>query len=220
MHHFKSWESNECTITTTLHLFNSLFSGTIWVGWYQKGKTSLDLSEARDDGGWGCGGISWTICKQSAPRCRQITTPAPHHSIFTGQMLFLSTVSKHWSNEYLHITLWHCCVLQSEATVCVGTCVLTTTALIPLCWIMSACQPPYWACQVTVVVFCYNIFCLMTSCEPLRWLVETLSRDFYHYWMLMIDHAILQYRMVTWPCITASYPYWSALTCGVLQQYL
>jgi len=92
-------------------------------------------------------------------------------------MLFLPTVSKHWSNEYLHITLWHWCVLQSEATVCVGTCVLTTTALIPLCWIMSACQPPYWACQVTVVVFCYNIFCLMTSCEPLRWLVETLSCD-------------------------------------------
>ena len=26
-------------------------------------------------------GISWAICK-SAPRCRQITTPAPHHSVF------------------------------------------------------------------------------------------------------------------------------------------
>ena len=32
-------------------------------------------------------GISWAICK-SAPRSRQITTPAPHHSVFlTGQML-------------------------------------------------------------------------------------------------------------------------------------
>jgi len=30
----------------------------------------------------GCCGISWTICKQSAPRSRQITTPTPHHSIF------------------------------------------------------------------------------------------------------------------------------------------
>ena len=40
--------------------------------------------------GFGDGsGISWTICKQSASRFRQITTPAPHHSIFTGQMLFL-----------------------------------------------------------------------------------------------------------------------------------
>ena len=27
-------------------------------------------------------GISWAICK-SAPRCRQITTPAPHHSVFS-----------------------------------------------------------------------------------------------------------------------------------------
>ena len=26
-------------------------------------------------------GISWAICK-SAPHCRQITTPAPHHSVF------------------------------------------------------------------------------------------------------------------------------------------
>jgi len=34
--------------------------------------------------------ISWTICKQSAPRFRQITTPTPHHLIFTGRMLFLA----------------------------------------------------------------------------------------------------------------------------------
>ena len=43
-------------------------------------------------------GISWAICK-SAPRSRQITTPAPHHSLFyrpdalpTAQ----PTASKHW----------------------------------------------------------------------------------------------------------------------------
>ena len=33
-------------------------------------------------------GISWAICK-SAPRSRQKTTPAPHHSVFTGRMPFL-----------------------------------------------------------------------------------------------------------------------------------
>jgi len=36
------------------------------------------------------GGISWTICKQPAPRSRQVTTPAPHHSTFTCQMLILT----------------------------------------------------------------------------------------------------------------------------------
>ena len=33
-------------------------------------------------------GISWAICK-SAPRSRQTTTPAHHHSVFTGRMPFL-----------------------------------------------------------------------------------------------------------------------------------
>ena len=39
-------------------------------------------------GFWDGSGISWTICKQSASCSRQITTPTPHRSIFTGQMLF------------------------------------------------------------------------------------------------------------------------------------
>jgi len=50
------------------------------VSQYQKSKTSLDLNEARDDGVWRCSGISWTICKQSAPHSRQTTKPTPHHS--------------------------------------------------------------------------------------------------------------------------------------------
>ena len=78
------------TILLLLHPFNGLFSRTTWVSQYQKGKTSLDLNEARDDGVWGYNGFGWTICKQSAPRCGQITTPTPHHSIFTGRVLFLT----------------------------------------------------------------------------------------------------------------------------------
>ena len=61
-----------------LHPFNGLFSRTTWVSRYQKGKTSRDLNEAREDGVLGCSGVSWTICKHSAPRSRQIPTPAPH----------------------------------------------------------------------------------------------------------------------------------------------
>jgi len=73
-----------------LHLFSGLFSRATWVSQYQKGKTRLDQNEARDDGVLGYSSISWTICIQSAPHSRQITTPAAHHSIFTGQMLFLT----------------------------------------------------------------------------------------------------------------------------------
>ena len=50
----------------------------------------------------GCSGISYTICKQYAHRSRQITTPTPHHSIFTGQMLFLTPNQQCQSIEYIH----------------------------------------------------------------------------------------------------------------------
>jgi len=47
--------------------FIGLFSRTTWVSWYQIGKTSLDLNQARDDGV--CMGMQWhqlddmeTIC--------------------------------------------------------------------------------------------------------------------------------------------------------------
>ena len=54
-----------------LHAFKSLFSRTSWVSQYQKGKTSLDLNKIRDDAVLGSTGISWTMCKQSAPHSRQ-----------------------------------------------------------------------------------------------------------------------------------------------------
>ena len=50
-------------------------------------------------GFWDGSGISWTICKQSAPRFRQTTTPTPHHSIFTGRMLFLAPNQQCQSTE-------------------------------------------------------------------------------------------------------------------------
>jgi len=41
-------------------------------------------------GFWDDRGISWTICNQSAPHSRQITTTTPHHTIFKVWMLFLT----------------------------------------------------------------------------------------------------------------------------------
>ena len=52
---------DQSTVTTCFYLFtrpttttpfNGLFSRTTRVSWYQKGKTSLDLNEARDDRLW------------------------------------------------------------------------------------------------------------------------------------------------------------------------
>jgi len=61
-----------------LHTFNGPFSGTIQTSRYQKGKSIWILLKQETVSG---SGISWAVCK-SAPSSRQITTPAPHHSIF------------------------------------------------------------------------------------------------------------------------------------------
>ena len=85
---------NTTTTTTTLYPFNGLFSRITWVSWYQKGKTSLDLNEARDDAVWGCSGISGNIIKQSAPRSVHLST-----QFFTGRMLFLVPNQQYQSTE-------------------------------------------------------------------------------------------------------------------------
>jgi len=50
---------------------------TTQVSRYQKGKNQSGLKQETVSGS----GISWAICK-SAPRSRQITMPAHHHSVF------------------------------------------------------------------------------------------------------------------------------------------
>jgi len=80
---------------THTHPFNGPLSGTTQVSRYQKGKTSVDFSEARDSE-WH--GISWTICK-SAPSSRQITMPAPYHSVsyrLDALPAAQPTASMHW----------------------------------------------------------------------------------------------------------------------------
>ena len=66
------------TVLLLLQPFNGPFSGTTRVSRYQKGKTNLDFTEARDS--------EWQWHQlghmQVAPSSRQITTPVPHHSVF------------------------------------------------------------------------------------------------------------------------------------------
>jgi len=81
-----------------LHAFKSLFSRTSWVSQYQKGKTSLDLNKTRDDAVLGSTGISWTMCKQSAPHSRQPDLTL-HHWIFTGWVVFLTPSQQCQSTE-------------------------------------------------------------------------------------------------------------------------
>ena len=59
------------------HPFNGPFSGTTQVSRYQKGKTNLDFTEARDSK-W-----QWhQLGRMQVCTSLQTTTPAPHHSVF------------------------------------------------------------------------------------------------------------------------------------------
>jgi len=66
------------------------------VSWYQKGKTNLDFTEARDsEWQWhqlGC----MQVCTSLQT---DISTPAPQHSIFTGLVPFLPPNQQHQSTE-------------------------------------------------------------------------------------------------------------------------
>jgi len=70
-------------------------------------------------------GISWAICK-SAPRSRQITTPAPHRSAqgtSTVQM-YWHTFTPYSHQIYMQYLVQHCLVLISQYN---DTILLTTT---------------------------------------------------------------------------------------------
>ena len=89
-------------------------------------------------------GISWAICK-SAPRSRQITTPATHHSVFYRPDALPAaqpTVSKHWRQ------------LQTEYT----EAILSNSTRTPL-WFEISKMPIAVLTSLEnklVVSFCYN----------------------------------------------------------------
>ena len=63
-------------------------------------------------------GISWAICK-SAPRSRQTTTPAPHHSVFYRPDALPAaqpTASKHWRDNLMSTKLQRILSLVSVYT--------------------------------------------------------------------------------------------------------
>ena len=87
----------KCVIIHT-HPFNGPLSRTTRVSRYQKGKPIWILQKQETVSG---SGISWAICK-SAPRSRQITMPALHHSVFYKLDAIPAaqpTSSKHWRQK-------------------------------------------------------------------------------------------------------------------------
>jgi len=108
------WETCCCCCCCCNHFTApGTLSRTTRVSRYQKDKTNMDLLEQEIVSG---SGMSWAICK-SAPRPRHVTTPASHHSVFTGLMPFLPPNEQHQSTEG---RLWETFfVICSSGLICV-----------------------------------------------------------------------------------------------------
>jgi len=81
---------------THTHLFNGPLSGTTQVGRYQKGKTNLDFTEARDSE-WQWHQLSHMQVCTSLQRDNHASTPPL--SFFTGRMPFLPRNQRRQSTE-------------------------------------------------------------------------------------------------------------------------
>ena len=103
------------------YVFNSTFSGTTQVSWYQKGKPIWILLKKETASG---SGISWAVCK-SAPCSKQITMPAPHNSVF----LQARRRSSHPSNSVKALKTKHCALqtAETEQNKCCNKCLFYFT---------------------------------------------------------------------------------------------
>ena len=124
-------------------------------------------------------GISWTICKQSAPRSRQITTPTPHHSTTTSVSHHISS-----SGSLSSLTVKGCATVASYqiTLVCAGYSVYFTTgwkmppklALPP--WDLGPpCAVP-WAHPSLQPKWHFSRFCSFSRFKCSSWLCPSVTQ--------------------------------------------
>ena len=149
------------------------------MSWYQKDKTktNVDFLEQETVSG---SDISWAACK-SAPRSRQITMPATHHSFFTGQMPFLLPSQQCQSTEDLMLT-WQRILLS----------ILSTDNDNTDCICGKACQKQDWSSDVGD--------CILQRLLRLGCLLGILLKLFKHYvlWLglVTVSLSVLDLEMI------------------------
>ena len=103
-----NWLMVNCCIFVVLQFYRCTYTHTRWLtalcpglpGWAGTRKVNLIWILLKQETVSGSG-FSWAICK-SAPCSRQITTPAPHHSVFYRPDALPATqptASKHWRHQ-------------------------------------------------------------------------------------------------------------------------
>ena len=104
---------------THTYPFNGPFSGTTWVSRYQKGKTNLDFTEARDS--------EWQWHQLGHMQvCTSLQTDNhnnTHHSVFYRPDALPAaqpTASKHWRDNFLYQNCRKISSMQTKHSVCIA----------------------------------------------------------------------------------------------------
>jgi len=120
---------------------------TTWVSWYQKGKTSLDINEARDDGvlGW-----QWHQLDHIPTICTSLQTDTPSLE-FSSQILFKMPNQQHQSNEgkNMHINNNNNTSTDINYNVIMdySHCKSRLLHLVNKDWVLGGCQPSDQNCM-------------------------------------------------------------------------
>ena len=132
-----------------------------WAGTRKVKTTRILLKQETVSGS----GISWAVCK-SAPRSRQITTPAPHHSVFYRPDALRAaqpTASMHWNFiEPIIIAIFELrwcsySVIKSHWLWCyVGCCAVDVTCSPPSFDVSATLNPTYarWLLTTAAAICC------------------------------------------------------------------
>jgi len=105
-------------------------------------------------------GINWAIWK-SAPRSRQITTPAPHHSVFYSLDALLAarpTASKHWRH-------YNSIINNMQIVLSDKQCWWLLLAAIVTAWMNATCLLPSAAASLPALVL-FHCFTQATFISP------------------------------------------------------
>ena len=139
-------------------------------------------------------GINWAICN-SASSSRQITTPAPHHSVCTGRMPFLLPNQQCQSTEgfFMHITNY----LRTAQSYNCGSLVWYKCGALPFCFIF--CCLVMQSEELERINFCRAAWTvLIWPCLKLLWGVfatqQFVVSDFY------FQHSVDSVPSVLWRC--------------------
>ena len=144
------------SVCTHTHLFNG--SGTTWLSQYQKGKTNLDFTEARDSE-WQWHQLGHMQVYISLQTDNHASTPPL--SFLQAGVPFLPPNQQRQSTEGTSLYL---CLISDQCSVCLRFCAFLRTSCVPMHLMMTMMATVVWLCVGRVTKFHHATMLSSSSC--------------------------------------------------------